>query len=150
MSNKTGVLLISHGSRLGYGRQVIEDLAKMYRKTTDYEVITAFMEISEPTIPQAVNALLKNNENIERLIVVPVFLADGMHTKRDIPKILGILSEEDSDIHEKHEHGHHHHHHHHDHELETLDFDGEIIYTSPLGADSRIVDIISDRVKNAT
>lgn len=156
MTSKTGIVLLSHGSRLDYGRQVIEDLADMYRKTTDYEVVVAFMEICEPNIPQAVNNLLENNDDIERLVVVPVFLADGIHTKRDIPKILGIEPEYD-DSHESHHDGHDHHHdhhhshghHHHHHEFETIDFDGDIIYTAPLGADPRIVDIISDRVNNS-
>ena len=156
MSNKTGIVLLSHGSRLNYGRQVIEELADMYRKTTDYEVTVAFMEICEPNIPQAINKLIEDKPDIERLVVVPVFLADGVHTKRDIPKILGIASDEEDHDHD-HGHGHHHghdhgdehDHHHHHHELETINFDGEIIYTSPLGADPRIVDIISDRVNNS-
>lgn len=154
MSNKTGIVLLSHGSRLDYGRQVIEELADMYRKTTDYEVTVAFMEICEPNIPQSINKLIEDKPDIERLVVVPVFLADGIHTKRDIPKILGIASDEEDESHHSHGHGHHHgdehgHHHHHHHELETVNFDGEIIYTSPLGADPRIVDIISDRVNNS-
>ena len=49
-----------------------------------------------------------------------------------------------------HDHGHHHHHHHHhDHDHddeETFDFDGEIVLADPLGIDTRLYEIIKDRV----
>ena len=49
----------------------------------------AFMEIRQPDIPTVVEKLATEND-LEKLIVVPVFIAHGLHTKRDIPRILGI------------------------------------------------------------
>ena len=101
--------------------------------------------------PQSIAKLAENND-LERIIVVPVFVAHGLHTKRDIPKILGIESdfnEEDIHSHEHHHHDHDHgHHHHHHHEVETADFDGEIILTDPLGIDTRLYKIIKERVED--
>lgn len=178
--DNTGILLIGHGSRLPYNKEVVHDIAEKYAKTRpDYKIEVGFMELAQPDIPTAFNKL--KEQGVERIIVTPVFLAHGMHTKRDIPTILGLepadiekeLSknkdndehcheghghhhhDHDEDEHEHHHHhgqgheghGHHHGHHHHDHgEVETVDFDGEIIYTEPLGADDGIVSIIEERI----
>ena len=105
----------------------------------------------EPTIPQAVNKLVENND-LNRLIVVPVFIAPGVHTTRDIPTILGLLDNDSANGHSHshshdsdHSHGHSHEHHHHNHE--KIEFDGEVLYTDPLGADSLIIEIINGRVE---
>lgn len=152
-SSKTGVLLLSHGSRLPDGKKVIEYYLDLFKnKYPSVPVEYAFMEIREPNIPQAMTKLTAEN-NLEKVIVVPVFVAHGLHTKRDIPKILGIKVDEDIDNHHDHDHGHHHHdhdhdhgHHHHHHDIEKVDFDGEIVLTDPLGEDTRLFEIIEDRI----
>jgi sirohydrochlorin ferrochelatase len=137
---KIGILLVGHGSRLPYGKDVVSKLAEMYKENSDYVVEVGFMNISKPSIPAALNKLAK--EGVEKIIVTPVFLAHGVHTKQDIPNILGLD--------EGHEHSHGHgHSHHEDEEVEEIEFDGEIIYTEPLGADTRLVEIIKDRVASA-
>ena len=138
---KVGILLIGHGSRLPYGKDVVTKLAEMYKENSEYLVEVGFMNISKPSIPSALNKLAK--EGAEKIIVTPVFLAHGVHTKQDIPHILGL-----TDGHQ-HSHGHDHGHSHDDNEVEEIEFDGEIIYTEPLGADLRLVDIIKDRVASA-
>jgi len=138
---KIGILLVGHGSRLPYGKDVVSQLADMYKENSDYLVEVGFMNISQPSIPTAINKLAK--EGVEKIIVTPVFLAHGVHTKQDIPHILGL-----DDAHE-HSHGHDHGHNHEEEENEEIEFDGEIIYTEPLGADVRLVDIIKDRVASA-
>lgn len=146
IDSKTGILLLSHGSRLPQGEEVIKSYVQMFRDEYPEAIVDfAFMEIREPNIPQTVAKMTSEND-IEKLIVVPVFIAHGLHTKRDIPKILGIEAEDIEDSGHHHHHGHGHHHHHHDHEAETVDFDGEIVFTDPLGIDSRIFEIIKDRV----
>ena len=82
---------------------------------------------------------MTEENDLDRIIVVPVFVAHGLHTKRDIPGLLGIESDYEED-----DHGHHHHHH--DHDEEEVEFDGEIILTDPLGVDRRMFEIIKDRV----
>ena len=105
------------------------------------------MELVEPTIPQSIDKLLDGND-IERLIVVPVFLAPGVHTTRDIPTILGLIEPEEHHHHHEHSHDHgHHHHHHHHHDLEKIDFDGEILYPKPIGADDILIEILKNKVE---
>ena len=154
IDEKTAILLLSHGSRLEDGKVVIEAYTDMFKEEyPDAIVDYAFMEIRKPSIPEVINKL--NDENdLDKIIVVPVFIAHGLHTKRDIPKLLGIESdfeEEDDHDHGHHHHHHdhdhgHHHHHHHDHDDESFEFDGEIVLTDPLGIDSRVYGIIKDRI----
>lgn len=138
--SKVGVLLVGHGSRLPYGKDVVSQIANIYRSDEDYPVEVGFMNMSKPSIPEAVNKLAETG--VDKIIVTPVFLAHGVHTKQDIPRILGLTNDHSED----HDHEGHPHHH---EEVEKVEFDGEIVYTEPLGADSRIAAIIEDRVKDA-
>jgi Uncharacterized conserved protein len=145
-----GVLLVGHGSRLPYGKDVVSQIAEIYRENTNYLVEIGFMNMSKPSIPTAINNLA--DKGVNKIIVTPVFLAHGVHTKQDIPRILGLDNGHEDQGHshpENQEHGHDHKHSHHDQEVEEIQFKGEIIYTEPLGADKRIADIIKDRVDNA-
>ena len=153
---KTGILLLSHGSRLDDGEDVIKAYKEMYlEEFPDAIVEYGFMEIRKPGIPETIK-MLTEQADLEKIIVVPVFVAHGLHTKRDIPALLGIESDFEADDHghhhhHHHDHGHdhgHHHHHHHDHDDEEVEFDGEIVLTEPLGIDKRMYEIIKDRVSD--
>ena len=153
-AEKTGVLLVSHGSRLNYNREFITDIYNQYKNQADFHVGQGFMELCEPTIAQGIDVMIKKAD-FSRLVVVPVFLAPGVHTTRDIPTILGILEEETNDSHShdsshghSHSHSHDHSHSHNHAHGDDVDFDGEILYTEPLGADDLIIDIIKDRVED--
>ena len=146
---KTGILLVSHGSRLKYNKEFISSLFDKFEKSCDYPCNFGFMELAEPNIPTAIDALLENNE-IDRLVVVPVFIAPGVHTTNDIPTILGLKESDGHHHHHDHEHSHEHtndHHHHHD--LSSIDFDGEILYPEPIKADDILIDILVKKVNNA-
>ena len=139
---KTGILLLSHGSRLDDGEEVIKAYKEMYAEEfPEMPVEYGFMEIRKPGIPETIKKLTSEND-LEKIIVVPVFVAHGLHTKRDIPKLLGV----ESDFDEESISGHHHHHH--DHDDEKIEFDGEIVLTDPLGIDTRLYEIIKDRISD--
>ena len=143
MSEKTGILLLSHGSRLDDGEEVIKAYKEMYEEEFPEAIIEyGFMEIRKPGIPETIKKLTERAE-LDKIIVVPVFVAHGLHTKRDIPGLLGIESDFDAEALSGH------HHHHHDHEDEEFEFDGEIVLTDPLGIDTRLYEIIKDRVSDA-
>lgn len=139
---KTGILLVSHGSRLNYNKKFISELHSMFDENCNYPNTYGFMELVEPTIPTSINKLISEND-IERLIVIPVFIAPGVHTTSDIPTILGL---KDNDEH--HHHHHHDHEHHHHHDLETIEFDGEILYPDPIGADDILINILKEKIEN--
>ena len=140
----TGVLLVTHGSRLNYNKEFATELFSKFEKSTDLPCNFGFMELCGPSIPQSINKLADEND-IERLVVVPVFIAPGMHTTHDIPHILGFLDEHE------HEHSHSHGHgdHDHVHDLTPVEFDGEILYPEPIKANDILIDILAKMVDEA-
>ena len=74
--SKTGILLLSHGSRLDQGKKVIEAYTQMYKEEFPEAIVEyGFMEMREPNIPQSINKLTNGND-LEKIIVVPVFVAE--------------------------------------------------------------------------
>ena len=138
-SAKTGILLVTHGSRLNYNKEFATALY-----TCELPSSFGFMELCGPSIPESINKLVDEN-GLERLVVVPVFIAPGMHTTHDIPHILGFLDD--------HEHGHSHGHSHghgdhdHVHDLTPVEFDGEILYPEPIKADDILIDILAKMIE---
>ena len=174
---KTGVLLVVHGSRLNYSKEFITDLYGQFEAQCDYPSGFGFMELVEPNIPTSINKLVSENE-VDRLVVVPIFIAPGAHTTRDIPTILGLIEDDGSGHHHhhhdhghshshdhghshdhdhehthdhghSHSHGHGHHHHHHDHGDVKMEFEGEILYPDPICDDDILIEILEDMVKDA-
>lgn len=134
-SGEIGILLVGHGSSLPYGEEVLYKLAKEYRKNSDYLVEVGFMNISEPSIATAVDTLKK--KQVTKIIVVPAFIAHGIHTRQDIEYVLRLREDKrPSKFHNFDEN-------------ERINFEGEIIYTEPFGADLRIVEILKERVNNS-
>lgn len=86
-----GLLLVGHGSRLEYNKQLITTTADLMKNLTDeYLIKSCFLEYSNPTVTEGLDEMRK--ENIDILVVVPLFLAKGIHILRDIPKLLGLES----------------------------------------------------------
>ncbi|MBI5458815.1 sirohydrochlorin nickelochelatase [Methanobacterium sp.] len=133
-TEKIGILLIGHGSSLPQSNDVIYKLSSMYKETSPYPVEMGFMNIEKPSIPTALNALA--GKGVNKIIAAPIFLAHGLHTKEDIPYMLG-LGEARKDAGYYNE------------KQEVIEFDGEIVYIEPIGADPRIVDVIKKRVKDS-
>ncbi len=136
---KTGILLVTHGSRLNYNKEFATALYDKFEKTCDVPSSFGFMELCGPSIPESINKLVDENE-LERLVVIPVFIAPGMHTTHDIPHILGFL--DDHEHSHSHSHGHGHGDHDHVHDLTPVEFDGEILYPDPIMADDILIDIL--------
>lgn len=157
---KTGVLLISHGSRLKYNKEFISAVFQQYEAQTDYPSGFGFMELAEPNITDSANFLIKEND-LQRLVVVPVFIAPGVHTKIDIKTILNLIYDERNDgikvdesknnrrsqdislnkiiLEEDPDHAHKYD--------DPLEFDGEVLYPDPIGSDDILVDILVEIFK---
>lgn len=142
---KTGILLVTHGSRLHYNKEFATALYNKFEKTCEVPSSFGFMELCGPSIPESINKLVDENE-LERLVVVPVFIAPGMHTTHDIPHILGFLDDHEHTHEHSHDHGHGHDH---THDLTPVDFDGEILYPEPIKADDILIDILISMINEA-
>jgi sirohydrochlorin ferrochelatase len=87
--SKKGLLLVGHGSSMPYNKQLVEDTARMVsRKDPGYIVKSAFMNMNKPTITESLEEFRK--EDVDAVIVVPLFLARGVHINKDIPGVLGL------------------------------------------------------------
>lgn len=81
-----GVLLVGHGTRSELGRKQCRALADEIASGLDQRLFAtelAYLELAEPTIEAGVARLIQ--QEIERLIVVPLLLFAAAHAKEDIP-----------------------------------------------------------------
>jgi len=123
---KTGLIIIGHGSKLPHNRENLEKLAAMLRKRSKFKTVEiAFMVRNKPTIPEAIESLAK--KSVSKIVLVPAFLAPGVHTTREIPEMIETKEKEP-----------------------LLKKRGiELVYGEPLGADERIAEIIEEKALKA-
>jgi sirohydrochlorin ferrochelatase len=90
-SSKPAVVLVGHGSKaLDFARamgQVAEALSQSGRWS---QVRPAYLEITKPSIPEAVAACVADGANEVR--VLPYFVLTGRHVTEDIPLIVADLA----------------------------------------------------------
>jgi sirohydrochlorin cobaltochelatase len=84
------IVLFAHGSRDPDWAAPFERLASRVRTARpDARVAAAYLEITPPTLPDAVGALVA--AGARAIDVVPVFLAPGGHVRRDLPAMVAVL-----------------------------------------------------------
>jgi sirohydrochlorin cobaltochelatase len=124
-----GILVLGHGSKLPHNKEIVEAVAENLQKKHSVRVQAAYMGMNEPKIDEGLKMLAETG--VKKIVAVPIFLAHGVHTLKDIPRVLGIkegstrarISVNGSEI--------------------------ELFYADPLGADERIADIAFTRAKEA-
>ena len=86
---KKGMLLVGHGSTMPYNQELVEKTAAIIKgQNTDFIVKCGFMNMNTPTIKDSLNEF--KHEPIDALVVVPLFLAKGVHIEKDIPGEIGL------------------------------------------------------------
>jgi sirohydrochlorin ferrochelatase len=93
-----GLVIVSHGSPSPEWNGPVLDLAEEVRENLLQmggnpfkEVRVALMEFAEPSINTVVGDL--ESAGVDRIYVVPLFIAPSEHTLYDLPAILGLYSE---------------------------------------------------------
>lgn len=85
--SSTGLVLFGHGARdpewAGPMRRIRDAVSA---RAGAPRVELAFLELMAPTLPEAIAALVAGGAR--RVAVVPIFLAQGGHLKRDLPRLL--------------------------------------------------------------
>ncbi len=121
-----GLILIGHGSKLPHNRENLEKLADILRNRKKFKVIQiAFMIRDTPTVDDAVDIVAK--KGVSKIVLVPAFLAPGVHTTQDIPGLIGVKEKEP--------------------QLKAKGV--ELVYGEPLGTDERIADILEEKALKA-
>jgi len=121
VSDDVVLVMVGHGSLLPYGKEMISTFCDVMRKRGLFSrVETAFLQKDDPPLEDVLRGLAQ--EGAKTALILPVFLANGVHTTKDIPSVLNKITEET---------------------------DLKLVYAEPLGADERIVDILIDRANEA-
>jgi sirohydrochlorin ferrochelatase len=127
MQNNIGVLVLGHGSSLPYNKEVVSAVADMIGKNNEKTMVkTAFLNIDTPTLQEGLKSF--EGTGVNKIVAVPCFLAHGVHTMQDIPRVLGIKEGDNRTM------------------IKLGGDDIELVYAEPLGADPRIAEIAYERI----
>lgn len=90
------ILLITHGSREAKANRDFHSLVRRYaKKHPAWSIQSAFLEIAEPSIHQALNHLSARSLEID---VLPLFLFSAQHLKTDIPRLLDVFKNQHPEV----------------------------------------------------
>jgi len=91
-SQKTGVILVDHGSRREESNQLLLEVVEAYRQHAQWEIVEpAHMELAKPSIATAFERCVRRGA--ELVVVFPYFLAPGRHWDQDIPALSAEAAE---------------------------------------------------------
>lgn len=116
---KTGIIVISHGSKLSSGNDGLYTVANMLRAMNRWDMVeAAFLQLAKPGFDEVVKKAVENG--MDRLVVVPLLLFKGNHVYKDIPEMLESEKKKHPRV--------------------------EFVYANNIGADERIALIAADRI----
>ncbi|MDR0198261.1 MAG: sirohydrochlorin cobaltochelatase [Methanomassiliicoccaceae archaeon] len=123
---KEGVLIIGHGSRLSFNKDIVELQAQCLRDKGFKNVYAGFNELSEPTIEDTLEKMVK--DGIDTIYALPLFISSGIHLTEDIPEKIGIPINSDGG---------------------TAVIAGKkvfIKYATPIGDDPKVTEILAEKI----
>ena len=86
----TALILFAHGARFPEWAMTLNRVCEAVRaRMPEARVEPAFLEFMAPTLQDCAKSLIA--DGFERIVVVPMFLAQGGHLKEDLPKLLEAL-----------------------------------------------------------
>jgi sirohydrochlorin cobaltochelatase len=84
---KRAIVLFAHGSRDPHWHEPIAAVAQaIAERSPDTLVRCAYLELSAPSLPQAVGELVA--QSIDAVRVFPLFLGMGKHAREDLPLLM--------------------------------------------------------------
>ena len=82
-----GILLFAHGSRdPDWARPVQTLAARLQAQLPQVSVAIAYLELMAPSLQESAQQLI--DEGAADILVVPVFLSQGSHVRRDLPQLV--------------------------------------------------------------
>ena len=79
----TGIMIAGHGSTMAFNKGVLDMQADLLRSRGYDNVYVGFNEFSIPSIRETAEEMVKGG--YDDIIVLPFFVASGLHVTRDIP-----------------------------------------------------------------
>lgn len=87
MEQGKAVVLFGHGARdPEWAGPMRRTAGSLRQQAPQLKVRLAFMEFMQPTLEEVLDTLA--GESIDEVVVVPMFLAQGGHLKRDVPMLV--------------------------------------------------------------
>ncbi|MDP1853919.1 MAG: CbiX/SirB N-terminal domain-containing protein [Candidatus Omnitrophota bacterium] len=121
-NSKTGVIILSHGSKLKNANNTMFTIVNTVKKELGLKnILSAYLQFHQPDLAKTVRRLAA--KGCKKIIIVPFFLFKGNHVSLDVPK---AIKEEKA----KHP---------------QVNF----IYTHNLGPDTRLSEIVINRISEA-
>src|SRR5437016_5131344 len=91
--SKAGLILFGHGARDPRWAEPMERLKeRLATSAPEVAVELAFLELLEPGLPEAAARLLATG--CDRIVIVPIFLGQGGHVRRDLAALAQSLRNE--------------------------------------------------------
>lgn len=81
-----GVVLVGHGSRQRGFAAAMKKVGSALAKNGFYQVVCAYLEITRPSIPEAIDRLAR--KRVKQIRVLPYFVMSGRHVISHIPEIV--------------------------------------------------------------
>ena len=82
-----GIVLFAHGAKDPQWAEPFAAIRERVRAARpEYPIEIAYLEIMSPTLEEAIDAVIA--EGASAVIVFPLFMAQGAHLKKDLPRIL--------------------------------------------------------------
>lgn len=90
--SKTALILIAHGSRDPEWATPLKNVCAVVKaRAPQLRLELAYLEFMVPDLAKSAELLL--SEGFDRIIVLPMFIAQGGHLKEDIPLLINELRE---------------------------------------------------------
>jgi len=125
---KEGIIIIGHGSKLNFNKDIMELHAKRMRERGFKNVYIGFNEMSSPSIEETIEKMAA--DGIDLVIALPLFIASGVHHTKDIPEKIGVPENGTSG---------------------SIKVNGrtmKVKYGTPIGDDPKVTDILIDKVNS--
>jgi sirohydrochlorin ferrochelatase len=117
-----GILLVDHGSRAAEANALVEEIARLVRaRLADRLVAVAHLDLAPPGVAEGVDGLVA--AGAREIVVMPYFLAPGLHGVRDLPALARASADRHPGV--------------------------RVRVAAPLGLHPGLVDAVLDRVREA-
>jgi len=117
----TGYIVLGHGSKVNETVEILKSIKSCFEARLQSENVRyAALQFNEPSLPETIAEFA--NTGVTEIVVLPLFLMDGNHVREDIPDIIKREAEKFPSL--------------------------SITVADHIGADSRITDILLDRVSS--
>lgn len=87
---KTALILFAHGARdPEWATPMRRVQAAIRQQQPEIWAELAFLEFMSPNLPECIASLIDGGA--QKIIIMPMFIAQGGHLKRDVPEMLEVL-----------------------------------------------------------